>query len=78
VSELVVITTAPPGHHLVWAVSRNTRRVVSLRAGEAIGFDPRDDAEPHAERLGSPPPLAGDVVYGGVFAREDHPLGGTW
>ncbi len=70
--------TAPPGHHLVWGVSRNTRRVVSLDAGLAIGFDPRDDAEAYAERLGSPPLLADELVYGAEFAQADHPIGGTW
>ncbi len=33
-----------PGHHVVWAVSRNTGSPADLRAGEAIGFHPADDA----------------------------------
>ncbi len=33
-----------PGHHVVWAVSRNTGSPADLSAGEAIGFHPADDA----------------------------------
>jgi len=66
------LTTPLPGHHVVWGVSRNTRRPVSLAAGEAIGYHPVDDAEEHAARLGLPP-IEGHVPIGGDFV--DHPLG---
>ncbi|MEK6310596.1 MAG: NAD(P)-dependent oxidoreductase [Curtobacterium sp.] len=33
-----------PGHHVVWAVSRNTGSPADLSAGEAIGYHPVDDA----------------------------------
>lgn len=33
-----------PGHHVVWAVSRNTGSPADLGAGAAIGFHPVDDA----------------------------------
>jgi uronate dehydrogenase len=40
-----------PGFRLVWGVSANTRRWWSLDEGRAIGFEPRDDAEPWAQEL---------------------------
>ena len=45
---LATLTTSATGHHVVWGVSRNTRRVVDLRPGLAIGYDPQDDAEAYA------------------------------
>lgn len=33
-----------PGHHVVWALSRNTGSPADLTAGERIGFVPVDDA----------------------------------
>jgi nucleoside-diphosphate-sugar epimerase len=78
---------APVGHSIVWGVSRNTRRPVSLEAGRRIGFEPVDDAEQHADALAAElgyasaadlPPI-GDQPLGGEFADEDaHPLGATW
>ncbi len=58
---------------VVWGMSANTRGIVDLSAGRAIGFDPVDDAEVWALDLGSPPPLPRDMVIGDVFARW--PLG---
>ena len=45
-ARLVAATVAltEPGHHVVWAVSRNTGSPADLTAGEAIGFRPVDDA----------------------------------
>ncbi len=34
-----------PGFRVVWGVSRNTTRVVSLTEGRSLGYDPHDDAE---------------------------------
>lgn len=44
--RLVLATTAltEPGHHVVWALSRNSDSPADLAAGEAIGFHPVDDA----------------------------------
>ncbi|GAA1595207.1 NAD(P)-dependent oxidoreductase [Kribbella sancticallisti] len=66
-----------PGHHLVWAVSDNTRGWFSLDAGKAIGFHPLDDAENHLgpETDGRDDPSA---LLAGVFVDDAHPLGGTW
>jgi hypothetical protein len=78
---------APPGHSIVWGISRNTRRPVSLEAGRRIGYEPTDDAEDHAEVLAAElgyasaadiPPM-GDAPLGGDFTDEDaHPLGAAW
>jgi len=69
------LTTASVGHHVVWGVSRNTRRVVSLAAGEAIGFHPEDDAEAFADRFEGQT-LAADAPVGGSFTSM--PLGERW
>jgi hypothetical protein len=66
-----------PGHHLVWAVSDNTRGWFSLEAGKAIGFLPLDNAENHiapdTDVRDDP-----DAVLAGAFIDAEHPLGGTW
>jgi nucleoside-diphosphate-sugar epimerase len=71
----------PPGNHVVWGVSANSRRTVSLEPGRRIGYEPLDDAEAHVDALAadlglaSPegiPPVGSDPL-GGVFT--DHPLG---
>lgn len=66
-----------PGHHIVWAVSDNTRSWFSLEAGKAIGFYPQDDAEQHIV-AGMDVREDPDAVLAGVFADAEHPLGGTW
>ena len=73
--------TAPPGNHVVWGVSANSRRTVSLEPGRAIGYEPRDDAETHVDALAADLGLAspdeirpvGSDPVGGVFTT--HPLG---
>lgn len=67
--------TAPTGHHVVWGVSRNTRRDVSLAAGEAMGYHPVDDAEIFADRFADET-IADDAPLGGQFATR--PLGEAW
>jgi len=66
------LTTTATGHHVVWGVSRNTRRPVSLAAGEAVGYHPVDDAEAYADEVDEPP-VGGSTPIGGSFV--DHPLG---
>lgn len=76
---------APVGHHVVWAVSANTRRTVSLEAGRRIGFEPEDDAEVCAEELArelgygraADLPSIGSQPLGG-FTYTTAPLGETW
>ena len=40
-----------PGFRIVWGVSRNTRRWWSLAEGQAIGYQPADDAERYAPAI---------------------------
>ena len=59
--------SAPVGNSVVWGVSRNAARTVSLEPGRAIGFEPQDDAEDHADEL------AADL--GRASAEEIPPVG---
>ncbi|WP_327002736.1 NAD(P)-dependent oxidoreductase [Dactylosporangium sp. NBC_01737] len=62
-----------PGHHIVWGVSANRRRWVSLAAGETIGYRPADDAERFAVQIpgaGSPGPADPAVRIGGPWADQ--------
>jgi uronate dehydrogenase len=45
------LTVPDPGYRILWGVSANTRRVYSLTEAEAIGYHPRDDAEPLAAEI---------------------------
>ena len=73
--------TAPVGNAVVWGVSANTRRTVSLEPGRAIGYEPQDDAEAHVAALAAELGLAspddirpvGSDPIGGIFIP--HPLG---
>lgn len=76
---LAALTTGAQGHHVVWGVSRNTRRVVDLAPGLAIGFDPQDDAEDDAEvdaeGVERRDPSRRPGVLGGAFADAAYVLG---
>jgi nucleoside-diphosphate-sugar epimerase len=54
------LTTPAPGFRVVWGVSRNTRSWFTTAGGEAIGYEPVDDAERFAPeliaRFGEPDP----------------------
>lgn len=65
-----------PGAHIVWGISRNTRRWFSLEPGRAMGYEPQDDAEDHADRLDDPDDSVGDLIGGGSSDRTQ-PLGAT-
>lgn len=85
---LLAAQHAPVGHSIVWGVSRNTRRPVSLQAGQRIGYEPVDDAERWAEALAGElglgsaadlPPVGSTPLGGADFTDEHaHPLGATW
>ncbi|MFI5780586.1 NAD-dependent epimerase/dehydratase family protein [Nocardia sp. NPDC051570] len=64
------LATSEPNYRVLWAVSANTRGVVSLRAAEAIGYRSHDDAERYAAEL--PPGEPGECI-GGAFCET--PLG---
>jgi len=75
-ARLVVATASDvgaPGHHVVWAVSANTRGWADLTPGRAIGYEPRDDAEQWADTIADTG-AAPDLV-GGPWASAEHRLG---
>ncbi len=83
---VVAAQAAPVGHRIVWGVSANTRRPVSLEAGFALGYRPEDDAERFADEVAPSsgcrtraaiPPL-GDEPLGGEVADPARPLGQPW
>jgi uronate dehydrogenase len=57
-----------------YGVSRNTRRFWDLAAGEALGFDPQDDAERYAAAIAAPAAAAADPPQGGRFATAAYTL----
>jgi uronate dehydrogenase len=66
-----------PGHHVVWAVSANSRGWADLSAGRRIGFEPFDNAEAFAEGIddtqaGSDP---SELLLGGGWTRSSHQIG---
>lgn len=65
-----------PGHHVVWAVSANSRGWADLSAGHRIGFDPVDDAEAFAAGIDSQTGREPcDRLLGGVWASSAHRIG---
>lgn len=62
------LTAPDPGFAVLYGVSANTRGWWDLAPGRALGYDPQDDAEAHADRL---PARDGDAeeaaVVGGPF-----------
>ena len=65
------LTVPAPGFRVVWGVSHNTRGWWSLAEGQAIGYEPIDDAEDYAEQIlaataGQPAP-AGPERLGGPY-----------
>jgi uronate dehydrogenase len=75
---LAALTTQSVGHHVVWGVSRNSRRVVDLKPGEAIGFHPQDDGERWADELRDLTPPSSPHRLGGEFTEPGHPVGVDW
>lgn len=57
---------------VVWGVSNNTRRLMSLDEAHAMGFRPQDDAEDYAEAI-----LA-NATDGDLRATQNHLLGGLF
>jgi uronate dehydrogenase len=67
-----------PNFRVVWGVSKNTRRIMSLAEGEAIGYFPLDDAERYIDAIAATPlpddPRVRDFVGGPyVAANVDDP-----
>ncbi|MEH1128079.1 NAD-dependent epimerase/dehydratase family protein [Micromonospora sp. CPCC 206061] len=66
------LVTDRTGYQVLWGISRNTRRWLSLAEGEQIGYHPRDDSETYADSLPRGNSIALDRL-GGFFC--EHPLG---
>ncbi len=66
------------GAHMVWAISRNTRRWFSLEPGRKIGYEPQDDAEAYAALVGPASDNPDNGLIGAGFADAAHPLGVAW
>ncbi|WP_082072115.1 NAD-dependent epimerase/dehydratase family protein [Pseudarthrobacter chlorophenolicus] len=64
-----------PGHHVVWAVSANTRGWANLEAGRAIGFEPQDDAEVFAGGIDTATEDGFAALLGGAWAGSGHKVG---
>jgi nucleoside-diphosphate-sugar epimerase len=64
-----------PGHHVVWAVSANTRGWANLQAGRRIGYDPQDDAELYANEVDTSGGNAETGLLGGFWASDGHRVG---
>ncbi len=83
---VVACLHAPVGHRIVWGVSANARRPVSLEAGLELGYRPEDDAERFADELAhdlglpgaSAIPALGSEPLGGEVADPARPLGQPW
>jgi uronate dehydrogenase len=56
------LTAPAPGYRLIWGVSDNTRRTVSLREAEELGYRSLDDAEIFAAGI-----LQGEIPQDGVL-----------
>jgi len=70
------LSTPAPGFRIIWGVSNNTRRWMSLDEAHAIGFDPKDDAEPYAQKVfdstsEADPGAQWDHILGAKFAAPD-------
>lgn len=67
------LTAPDPGYRVVWGVSANTRRIMSLDEGNAIGYVPLDNAEVFAEEIMATPdesdPSSRDFIGGPYSAR---------
>lgn len=64
-----------PGHHVVWAVSANTRGWANLAAGRRIGFEPQDDAEAFVAEVDTTAQDKWAALLGGAWASDNHKLG---
>jgi uronate dehydrogenase len=64
-----------PGHHVLWAVSANSRGWADLSAGRRIGFIPLDDAEAFATEVNAEEDAAPNSLLGGQWASSSHQLG---
>ena len=68
------LTAPAPGFAVLYGISGNTRAWWDLEPGRRLGYEPRDDAEEFAGRIGSgddDPEVAAEIAYvGGRFATS--------
>jgi len=69
---LAAMTAPDLSFAIFYGVSRNSRRFWDLAAGEALGYDPHDDAERFAATIEGT--TADDDPQGGRFASPDYTL----
>jgi len=62
------ITAPRTGFRVVWGVSANTRRVVSLDEAHALGYFPLDDAEEYASEIAVSRDASDNNLIGGPYA----------
>lgn len=73
--EATLNNLGAPGHHVVWAVSANTRGWANLDAGKRIGFEPQDDAEAFAGGVDTTARDEWAELLGGAWASDSHRVG---
>jgi nucleoside-diphosphate-sugar epimerase len=73
--EATLNNLGAPGHHVVWAVSANTRGWANLHAGKRIGFEPQDDAEAFAGGVDTTARDEWAELLGGAWASDSHRVG---
>jgi uronate dehydrogenase len=75
VAAFLAAMTAPDVRYAtMYGVSRNTRRWWDLAAGQALGFEPHDDAERYAAELETGIPADPSAVQGGAYAAPEYTL----
>lgn len=73
--EATLNNLGAPGHHVVWAVSANTRGWANLDAGKRIGFEPQDDAEVFVGGVDTTARDEWADLLGGAWASDSHRVG---
>lgn len=71
-----VTAPLPQGYQLVYGFSDNSRAFWSREGAAAIGFEPRDSADDHADAFDADAEFS-YPYQGGAFAAPDY-RGGTW
>jgi uronate dehydrogenase len=65
------LSATAPGFAVLYGISANTQAWWDLEPGRRLGYEPRDDAEEFADRIGVRPQDAAEASYvGGPFALE--------
>jgi uronate dehydrogenase len=68
------VRSTPPGFHVLYGISANTRAWWDLGPGRALGYDPQDDAEAYAELVTPRPEDQAENAYvGGPHVNQLQP-----